>query len=148
MHACEQTNRNARAHTHTPTQTQEHARTHKHLFHFYIHSHWHAHSLTRTCAPSSSASLIKSSVMFIWDRETEMEWRGGLPNKVKNIRDNNNSSTHCSMPLFSLPACHSSALLANVCVPVSMCVLHVGGKRASRQDGIQATALFWCGHAN
>ena len=61
--------------------------------------------------------------------------KGGLPNKVKNIRDNNNSSTHCSIAAFSSPACHSSALLAEslfVCLWACVCCTLRGRKPAGK----------------
>ena len=61
--------------------------------------------------------------------------KGGLPNKVKNIRDNNNSSTHCSIAAFSSPACHGSALLAEslfVCLWACVCCTLRGRKPAGK----------------
>lgn len=128
------------AHAHTHTRTNAHTLADKHSNIYSI-----LHLLTDIHAPAhmhkhTPHSLIKSSVSYMRDRDRDGV-KGGLPNKVKNIRDKNNSSTHCSIAAFSFPACHSSALLVNSLF-VCMCVLHVAKKKASGPGGIQATALF------
>lgn len=127
-------------------QMNAHIHIEKYLFHFYIlFTEAHTHPDTRTHRASASSNH-QSCLFEGWRQRGRDGVKGGLPNKVKNIRDNNNSSTHWSITLFSLPACLPLLGFVSshfVSVSVSMCVLHVAGKKVNRQGTIQATAFFF-----
>lgn len=132
-------------------QMNAHIHIEKYLFHFYIlFTEARTHPDTRT--HRASASSNHQSCLFEGSRQRGRDGvKGGLPNKVKNIRDNNNSSTHWSITLFSLPACLPLLGFVSshfVSVSVSMCVARCREESRQARHYPGHCLFLWCGHAD